>query len=169
MCEPIDIKCPDCACLAKFEEPFEFLSKEQVLSDETRPTHQWGGWIVLEKFPSQVNWKAPSGSSQYLRGGGVSGKGGYPLHTNGLVQCSQCHSNRKHKLKWPNDAYWQWEIRGELLWAWDKKHALVILDYVRTKSRPSRKSYCLRHIPSHFLSAKVRDLVVLKMEHSFND
>lgn len=166
--EPIDIKCPDCGELAKFEEPFEFLSKSGVRPDETKLTHQWGGWTVLERFPSQINWKAPSGSSQYLRGGGDSGKGGYPLLMNGLVQCSHCHSNRKHKLDWPNDAYWQWEIRGELLWAWDKKHAQIILNFVKETARSSRCSYSLKYIPSHFLSAKVRNLVVQKMERSVN-
>lgn len=166
--EPIDIRCPDCGELAKFEEPFEFFSKNAVRPDETRPMHQWGGWIVLERFPSQVKWKAPSGSSQYLRGGGDRGNGGYPLHTNGLVQCSHCHSNRKHKLNWPNDAYYQWKIRGELLWAWDKEHAQIILNFVKKSIRPSRRSFSLKYIPSHFLSAKVRDLVVKKMERSVN-
>ena len=167
-CEPIDIKCPDCGALAKFEEPLEFLSKKEVCQGETKPTHQWGGWIVLERFPSQISWKPPSGSSQYLRGGGDTGKGGYPLLTNGLVQCSHCHSNRKHKLNWPTDAYWQWEIRGELLWAWDKEHAQIILKYVKDTSRSSRRSYNLKYIPSHFLSAKVRELVVQKIERSVN-
>lgn len=166
--EPIDIKCPECGCLAKFEEPFEFLSKNEMSTQEARPTHQWGGWIVIERFPSQVTWTAPSGSSQYLRGGGDTGKGGYPLRTNGLVQCSHCHSNRKHKLSWPSDAYWQWEIRGQLLWAWDKEHAQIILDFVKETTRPPRHSYRLKYIPSHFLSAKVRAQVVKRMERSIN-
>lgn len=166
--EPIDIKCPDCGALARFEEPFEFLSKNNVCPDETKPAHQWGGWAVLERFPSQISWNAPSTSSQYLRGGGDTRKGGYPLLTNGLVQCSHCHSNRKHKLNWPVDAYWQWEVRGQLLWAWDKEHAQIILNFVKETARPSRRSYSLKYIPSHFLSAKVRDLVVQKIERSIN-
>ena len=165
---PIDIKCPDCADRARFQEPFEFLSRNDISPNETRPYHQWGGWTVVERFPSQINWKAPSGSSQYLRGGGSSGAGGYPLLTNGLVQCSNCHSNRKHKLSWPNDAYWQWDIRGEILWAWDKNHALIILSFVKETSRPSRHSPNLKYVPSHFLSAKVRELIVQKMERSIN-
>lgn len=164
--KPIDINCPDCGGLAEFEEPFEFLSKGDVHHDEMKPAHQWGGWTVLERFPSQLPWKAPSGSDQYLRGGGDSSKGGYPVLTNGLVQCSHYHSNRKHKLNWPIDAYWQWEIRGELLWAWDKMHAKIVLDFVRNTARPSRHSPRLMYIPSHFLSAKVREQVVQKMERS---
>ena len=165
---PIDIKCPNCGRLAKFEEPFEFVSRNNVAADETRPQHQWGGWIVIERFPSQCNWIPPSSSQQYLRGGGDDGKGGYPVLTNGLVQCSNCHYNVKHKLHWPNDAYWQWSIRGEVLWAWDKEHAQIILNYVKMEVRPSRYSYNLRYIPSHFLSAKVRDLVVKNIERSVN-
>jgi len=167
-CNPIDIKCPDCGDLAKFEEPFKFFSKNKIDLDETRPVHQWGGWFVLERFPSQVSWKAPSSSGNYLRSGGCTDEGGYPLLTNGLVQCPHCHSNRKHKLNWPSDAYWQWEIRSELLWAWDKEHAKIILNFVKETKRPSRRSPSLKYIPSHFLSAKVRDLVVQKMESSIN-
>ncbi len=166
--EPIDIKCPDCGGFAKFEEPFEFLSKNEPRPDENRPMHQWGGWTVLERFPSQITWQAPSGSSQYLRSGGNEENGGYPLLTNGLTQCSLCHSNKKHKLNWPTDAFWQWEIRGEILWAWDKKHAHIILSFIRETIRPPRRAYSIKYIPSHFLTAKVRDLVVQKMEHSLN-
>lgn len=165
---PIDIKCPSCGLLAKFEEPFEFLSKTDIDAEESRPTHKWGGWTVLERFPSQISWKAPSGSHQYLRGGGDNGKGGYPLRTNGLIQCAHCHTNKKHKLNWPVDAYWQWEVRGQVLWSWDENHARRILAYVKETARPSRHSYSLKYIPSHFLSAKIRDLVVQKMERSIN-
>ena len=150
--------------MAYFEEPFEFLSKNKVSPNEARPTHQWGSWTVVERFPSQVSWKAPTGSSQYLRSGGDPDKEGYPLHTNGLVQCTHCHSNKKHKLNWPNDAYWQWEIRGKLLWAWHSRHAHNILEFVRKTDRPSRYNPDLTYVPSHFLSAKIRDLVVKKIE-----
>lgn len=166
---PIDVTCPQCGELAKFEEPFEFLSKDNLPPNEWRPVHQWGGWKVLERFPSQIKWIPPSGSDQYIRGGGDTGKPGYPVLTNGLIQCGHCHFNRKHKLDWPADAYWSWEVRGELLWAWDERHAFIILEFVKqTTSRPSRHSPRLRHIPAHFFSAKVRDLVVQKMERSLN-
>jgi len=95
--EPIDIKCPDCGGLAKFEEPFDFLDKKELKPDENRPIHQWG---------------------------------------------------------------------AGLLWAWDKEHAQVILNFVKEKVRPSRRSPILRYVPSHFLSAKVRNQAVQKMERS---
>jgi hypothetical protein len=167
-CTPIDIKCPDCKNLALFEEPFEFQSSKDTPANETQSSYRWGGWTVVERFPSLIKWKAPSGSSQYLRHGGNTSSGGYPLLNNGLVLCPACHSNRKHKLSWPHDAYWQWEIRGEILWAWDKNHAEEILTFVKKVSRPSQRPSRLWHLPSHFLSAKMRDLVVQKIERSVN-
>lgn len=166
--DSIDIKCPTCNENARFEEPFEFLSLDKADLGETRLYHKWGGWRVVERFPTQFKWRAPSTSIQYLRRGKDNGYGGYPLLTYGLVQCSHCHTNKKHKLHWPDDAYWQWEIRGELLWAWDRDHAKEILAYVKKTVRPSRHSYHLRYVPSHFLSSKVRDLVVQKMENKLN-
>lgn len=166
ICEPIDIRCPDCGGLAKFEEPFEFVLSSEFHPDDGRSAHQWGGWVVLERFPTQFHWKPPAGSEQYLRGGGDARRGGYPLLTNGMVQCSRCYSDRKHRLNWPCDAYWQWGIRGEVLWAWGRKHANVILQYIKEANRGSQSVYGLRYIPANFLSAKVRDSVVTKMERS---
>ena len=124
--------------------------------------------MVIERFPSRLPWRPPSSSHQYVRGGGDTGEGGYPLLTRGLIQCAHCHSNRTYKLNWPDDAYWQWQIRGELLWAWDRDHARIILDYVSAQVRPSRRSSELKYIPSHFLTAKVRGLVVTKMAASLD-
>lgn len=163
---PIDIHCPSCSKLASFEEPFEFLSADQASKDKS--AHRWGGWAVIERFPSQITWKPPAGSDQFLRGGGEASNGGYPLLTNGLVQCTHCHINKKHRLNWPMDAYWQWEVRGELLWAWDRRHAHSILEYIRKTTRPTRSSPGLKYIPSNFLTAKVRDIVVRKIEAKIN-
>ena len=167
--EEIDITCPNCGELAKFEEPFEFISNDSVASNETRPCHQWGAWIVVERFPSQVKWKSPRGSSQYLRSGRESEDGGYPLYTNGFINCSSCHANKKHKLTWPDDAFWQWEIKSELLWAWNRQHAQVIFEYIKKTTRPPRYNYYLRYIPSHFLSSNLRERVVKKMEMALNN
>ncbi len=163
---PIEIKCHSCGSLSEFEEPFEFLTEED--DSETRPYYQWGGWTVVERFPSQFKWKAPSGSQQFLRFDGNNEKGGYPLLTYGLSRCTKCHNASKHLLQWPQDAYWQWEIRGEVLWAWNRKHAITILEYVKKVIRPSRYSPNLRYIPSHFLSSKVRDQVVIKVERDLS-
>ena len=162
-CTPIDISCPSCAGKAAFLEPFEFHAADFDIGNETRPYHRWGGWYVVELFPNQISWKAPTGSSQYLRGGGADNGSGYPLMHYGVVRCDGCHSSQTKKLDWPGDAYWKWEIRGELLWAWDRKQAEAIRDYIASKRRPSRFGPALRYVPSHFLSAKSRDAALKAM------
>jgi hypothetical protein len=156
----IDVRCPSCGARALFEEPFEFVPAGRFEAEERRPWHRWGGWVVIERFPSEASWSPPASSHQYLRWGGDETGEGYPLLTNGVVHCPRCHVNGKRRLDWPADAYWRWEVRGETLWAWDEAHARAILAYVSQAIRPSRRAPSLRYVPSHFLSAKVRDLVV---------
>lgn len=86
--------------------------------------------------------------------------------TYGLLRCHHCYHQAKYHLSWPQDAYWQWTIRGKTLWAWDRAHALQIYNFIKSPLRPStaRATPGLRHIPSHFLSAKVRDEVIKKMD-----
>jgi hypothetical protein len=164
--QAIDIQCPHCGKLAKFEEPFIFQGQREIKSQELtalagHPQHRWGSWTVIERFPSEYPWHPPATFQRFLRYG--AGEGGYPLLTHGLIRCSHCYIHQKHTLNWPQDAYWQWQIRGETLWAWDKPHAQAILNHIQQAQRPPRNSYGLRYIPSHFLTAKVRDLVVKKI------
>ena len=164
---PIDISCPSCSSRALFHEPFEFVGSNRDLVG--RPYHEWGGWKVIELFPSVYKWQPPKTSSQYLRGGGDNGLGGYPLLHRGLYQCDHCHNNQKHTLDWPRDAFWSWDIRGNQLWAWDANHAQRILDYIQPLSRIQCVSYDLRYIPKEFLTAKVRELVVRRITKSLKD
>lgn len=161
---PIEIRCPKCGKRAQFHEPFEFVSRPEDLRG--RDFHKWGGWMVIELFPSVYKWQPPKTSSQYLRGGGGTG-GGYPVLEKGVFQCPACHGNGKHTLDWPHDAYWVWDIRGANLWAWSVDHARRILDYIGQTNRFRPASYDLRHIPKEFLTAKVRALVVKRIHASF--
>lgn len=144
-----------------FREPFEFRSGAPS-GGQARP---WGSWFVVEKYPHLLPWVAPSGSSnQFLTYGPGDGQG-YPLFHRGVVECLACKRQLVHTLAWPEDAWWQWSIRGKMLWAWDRKHAEQILQYVRATDRPGRStSGPLGSVPSHFLSAKVRDAVVKAIE-----
>ncbi len=167
-CSPIDIACPGCGGKAAFLEPFEFHGRAFDEKSETRPYHRWGGWYVVELFPNRISWKAPTGSCQFLRGGGDDARSGYPLMHYGVVQCDDCHTNRTKVLNWPDDAFWQWEIRGELLWAWDRKQAETIREYIASRHRPGRFNPAVRYVPSHFLSAKNRDAALKAMDATLN-
>jgi len=77
------------------------------------------------------------------------------------------HEWQEHTLAWPDDAYWSWDIRGAVLWAWDIDHARRILEYIGGINRSRPASYDLRHIPKEFLTAKVRELAVKRISASF--
>jgi hypothetical protein len=46
--DALNITCPECGALAKFEEPFEFCSQKTFNDSESRPTQKWVGWIVSD-------------------------------------------------------------------------------------------------------------------------
>lgn len=156
-----EVACPRCGGHALFRDAFEF----HVDAPAGRTAQRWGGWHVVERYPRLVPWVAPKGrSSQYLVSGGDDGQG-YATGRDGVVECAACGAPFAHVLAWPDDAWWQWSIRGRMLWARDRAHARQILEYVRATDRPARpQSGPLGNLPSHFLSAKVRETVVKAIE-----
>ncbi len=82
----------------------------------------------------------------------------------GLLRCAACHTRTRHELKWPDDAWWQWDIRGKTLWAYDLTHTRKLLEHIKSELRPARVDEELKHLPSHFLSAKVRPVITKKIE-----
>lgn len=159
----VDIRCPVCGQRAAFWEPFIFIDAQRFPSDERRPAHKWGDWMVIERFPTHLPWRAPNTAARHPWRRGEDRSCGYPMLTHGWVQCPHCHADTKHRLQWPEEAYWQWQIRGKILWAWDRPHAETILAFIAADHRPSRRAADLRRLPAHFLSAKVRDLTVKRM------
>jgi hypothetical protein len=168
-CEPIEISCPLCGNRASFLEPFEFQSLGFDSETESRPFHRWREWYVIELYPNQIALHPPTGSDQYLRCGGARKGSGYPLMQYGIVQCGSCQISQNKELDWPDDAFWKWEVRGKVLWAWDRKHAEYIREYIASKDRPSRYNPVIRYIPSHFLSAKNRESALKAMKIDLGD
>lgn len=42
----------------------------------------------------------------------------------GTFICNYCVIRKKHRLNWPEDAFYQWSIpKAGLLWAWNRKNA----------------------------------------------
>ena len=153
MCrERVDIVCPACGARCVFEEPFQFAPLEPT--GEARSGPSWAGRRVIEKFPAEFPWTPP--------------RDGYQRMKQGMAACPACGLRRRHALDWPQDAFWRWDVRGRALWAADRAHALEILEYVRSAQRPARRSPDLKRIPSFFLTAKNRDLVVSRIEKSLS-
>lgn len=82
------------------------------------------------------------------------------------LNCLHCGYNKEQQIKWPRDAYWTFDIKGEILWAWSKEHSEAILEHINSKEREQSSKYgsSFYHIPKHFKLAKNRDAVVRKIK-----
>lgn len=164
---PADIVCPRCERRATFDEPFQFYSRERDVPAGDLPVHRWGGWYVRERFPSVFPWRPARGPSSFGRSVGHWNVAGYRLFEHGVVRCPACHLVARHRVRWPEDAFFRWRIRSETLWAHDEAHARVLLAYVESTLRdPGRfPGYAagLRRLPALFLSARKRALVARRI------
>lgn len=85
----------------------------------------------------------------------------------GVITCPGCGLRRKHRLDWPQDAWFQIAYRGHVLWAFTRDHGLELLDYVRAQNRcRGRYRYraFLMKVPTLFLTARARGDVAKKLE-----
>ena len=99
--------------------------------------------------------------------------------TLGVIRCIRCAYQKKHTLRWPEDAYFQVEYKGKHLWAYDRETTMKLLNYVESKERrkgingyiptkthkiPIRGIDSFLHkIPSHFLTKSAREKVAKKL------
>lgn len=147
---PLNVRCPRCGGKAEYDLPFDLypVARGQP-PDEERSLHRWGGWLVAERYPSVKPWD-----------GSVDGIS----ESDGVVKCSICHFVGEHRLRWPQDAYYRWAIRGNVLWAFNLEHARVLAEFLGGKERDvTRFPQYARHLmklPGEVISAKVRDEVV---------
>jgi hypothetical protein len=87
----------------------------------------------------------------------------------GRLTCRHCHATREGVVvEWPEDAFFQCDVRGQQLWAWSEQHARAIRDYVQS-SRRDPKAYpgffaALMHLPRHFVVAKNRTATVKALD-----
>lgn len=84
----------------------------------------------------------------------------------GSIACGTCGHRARHRLRWPQDAWFQAGYRGHVLWAWDRDSAGDLLAYVEAKDR-RRRDYrhrlMLMKVPGRFLTAKARPQVAKQL------
>jgi hypothetical protein len=143
--------CPKCGGRALLDEPFAFYPPGIIPAQLVAQAHTWGQRLVVEKYPSVVKWP------HLERGQGY-------VHKRGVVKCLGCHHIEAHDIAWPDEAYYKWDIRGQTLWACNREHAQVLLDFLGSKGRDASRHpgyvRSLRKLPKEFISAKVRDDIV---------
>src|SRR5207302_1888960 len=87
----------------------------------------------------------------------------------GVSSCSKCGYQSKHKLSWPDEAYYASDYRGQTLWAWTRGHAQALKSFVESNERnpwryPGYVPF-LFHVPKVFLLAKNRGAVSKRLRH----
>ena len=152
----LEIRCPRCAGRARWEEPFALLYGDQAGDEERARLKRWGPWLIREKFPSVVRWTPPPRGC------------GYHHRSLGVSRCFRCHAVAAHRLRWPEDAYFQWDARGIVLYAWHPEHARVLLDYLGARLRdptrygePYRKG--LQRLPAQVLDGHMGQRLVRRI------
>lgn len=79
----------------------------------------------------------------------------------GRLACHSCgRTQASALLSWPEDAYYQGEVKGQLLWAWSEAHVRAIRAFVASTTRNPADHpgfvAALHHLPTHFLRASNR-------------
>ena len=191
--EQIEIKCPKCGGRATYEDPFTFspidrskrrprptrLHLEDLETPLTMPpeppeelpddTHHWGEWMVVEKFPGFVPWDPPAGPEQELSFPEArEGSGHYAYMKRGAYRCVVCNDTGGRPLAWPADAYHQWEMDGNLLWAVSRDHALAIREFIASGVRKPSGDFSplLKQIPRAFLKPEAREAILKRIDAS---
>ena len=103
-----------------------------------------------------------------------------------IVKCSKCHLvDDGYELKWsrwlktfpkgkfifwPKNAYYQWNIRGNILYANNQKHAQVLLDFLGGKERDPHKfpGYIksLQKLPREITAHNLRETITKRISLS---
>lgn len=153
----VAVVCPFCNREAMFDaQPYEFIpEREWKKSGRTEPNFKFSGWRVVERYPSLVRWspqKAVNDTKQRKK--------------HGVIKCSNCSNIREGYLAWPEDAYYKWDIRGKLLWANNRRHAVALMQHIESNHRGRGRGFGFYKLPSIITSRKNRNLVAKKILQS---
>ncbi len=88
------------------------------------------------------------------------------------LSCLECGFQNDKLIYWPEDAYWKFNVKGEVLWAWSEEHAKEIFNFLKSKERKPFKfkfTAALLHIPTHFKLSKNRDGALKAIEKKLNE
>ena len=185
----VTIRCSKCALLAEFEfaNVLQIKRKLDILYFE-KSKHfdviNREGWSKYKLYHHAVHYPSISPRLENIIDLPINCKAdkwqqgaSYPniisKHFAGTIRCNNCKSISKHQLKWPDEAFFQIMYKGKNLWAYDRKTAVKLLNYIKSIDRRKRlihnSSYIiqdsfLRKIPEHFQTSKARGEIVKKLE-----
>jgi len=162
----IAVAWPMCGKEAIFTEPFLFVQSEEMANSQNLPKVKFNSGYAVVRFPKIFPWRAKE--NQWTK---VSFGGERPVW--GVISCRSCPCRRKHKLDWPQDAFYKVEVCNDVLWGWSRDHFVSIRDFISSKDRDlgKRPNYSWLHkkIPAHFLNVKRRAAVVKAIDRFLKD
>jgi hypothetical protein len=163
------IRCPDCRGEAVFSEPYSLVedpasvAREQIGKSPRAVEFDrrgGGGMTVVYHFPDL--YPPPIRHNPSPRAG--------PLRA-GVCLCGGCGRRARHTLEWPRDAYFQIEIRGEVLWGYSREHFAGIRDYIACDQRRAwaqKRGYpwgsLMHKLPKVAVAARNREEVIKRMD-----
>ncbi len=178
----LDVRCTSCRALAGFE----FAEAVRIKRKTDIPFFEASPQLDYEFFPVRGYDAAWHGALFYagLHGGlgaltelpeGYAASDwahsrylmrSQPLGAGALL-CAACGRRAKHRLRWPDDAWFQLAHRGQVLWAFHRESAVALRDFIASSERKIARhkwSSMLLHVPGHFLTAKARKDVLKRLE-----
>ena len=172
---PLDIVCPSCGGAAQFQfvkcrrieraadipffktcRNFEYR-KVQGHGGQSRHIALYYGSLHGSNEPEQDGMP----ESYRAKDWSTRAPPGLPSQL-GAVRCEACGCRAKHRLRWPQDAYFSVLYRGQALWAFDRESAAELCAFLESTERaPARFRWTLflRHIPTVFKTHKARNTV----------
>jgi hypothetical protein len=122
------IRCPQCSGQAIVDTPFEYLPVRSFVRDTgEQPANTPAGWhwqhievsgrgayfvLLPDETPDISHLKLRIIDNWVVFEKYPSVEGSYYDKDDVVIKCTRCHLIAAHKIIWPNDAYYQWDIRG---------------------------------------------------------
>lgn len=145
------IRCPKCSGKATFSGSM-FLYRDASLSKHAIPKDM--------RLPKNFPWKQ-SNVHPYLQW-----RPECNVEQWGILSCPNCGRAGRHRLNWPEEAYYTIEIGGRKLWATNREFLAELLRFVDNprNSTPSKlHPYNLKIIPRVFYQKRHRKTLKRKL------
>jgi len=134
--------------------------------------YDWYGWpnavtIHCPECGSKASLKNPKQHIEMVGPSTRPLKRKYTDFADGHISCLNCGLIKEIRIEWPVDAYYQGDVKGKLLWAWNKEHAIAIRNFIDSMERVYlgvRYSSALYHLPEHFEPAKNKGACLKALE-----
>ncbi len=170
----VAIECPNCQQPARFvpaqlevrakNSVGETLGKDVMVVKSDQPKRNYSNWH-REHTLAYIGL----GGSDIHSSNALYPIGMYRNLLNSLFGtsiCDNCHTPRKTKIRWPQDAYFQLSYSGRLLWFYDREHVAAMLELLGEKTPVNHpwRYWFDRKLPTIFKTGRARRQLPAKLK-----